>query len=137
MATALKRQPVAEREYRENRPLDARRNQLKERSAQTNPRLRRQVCVVFMTLAVLMAFQICQRELIVRGSYELVATKVKVNSLQKENDFLKIELAGLQSPERIQQAATAQLGMVVPQQVHYVHALPSKPDGESVAAARP
>ena len=137
MATALKRQPVAEREYREDRPLDARRNQLKERSAQTNPRLRRQVCAVFMTLAVLMAFQICQRELIVRGSYELVATKVKVNSLQKENDFLKIELAGLQSPERIQQATTAQLGMVVPQQVHYVHALPSKADGESVAAARP
>ena len=137
MATALKRQPVAEREYREDRPLDARRNQLKERSAQTNPRLRRQVCAVFMTLAVLMAFQICQRELIVRGSYELVATKVKVNSLQKENDFLKIELAGLQSPERIQQAATAQLGMVVPQQVHYVYALPSKADGESVAAARP
>ena len=137
MATALKRQPVAEREYREDRPLDARRNQLKERSAQTNPRLRRQVCAVFMTLAVLMAFQICQRELIVRGSYELVATKVKVNSLQKENDFLKIELAGLQSPERIQQAATAQLGMVVPQQVDYVHALPSKADGESVAAARP
>ena len=137
MATALKRQPVAEREYREDRPLDARRNQLKERSAQTNPRLRRQVCAVFMTLAVLMAFQICQRELIVRGSYELVATKVKVNSLQKENDFLKIELAGLQTPERIQQAATAQLGMVVPQQVHYVHALPSKADGESVAAARP
>ena len=137
MATALKRQPVAEREYREDRPLDARRNQLKERSAQTNPRLRRQVCAVFITLAVLMAFQICQRELIVRGSYELVATKVTVNSLQKENDFLKIELAGLQSPERIQQAATAQLGMVVPQQVHYVHALPSKADGESVAAARP
>ena len=46
MATALKRQPVAEREYREDRPLDARRNQLKERSAQTNPRLRRQVCAV-------------------------------------------------------------------------------------------
>lgn len=137
MATALKRQPVAEREYRENRPLDARRNQLKERSAQTNPGLRRRVCAIFMTLAVLMAFQICQRELIVRGSYELVATKVKVNSLQKENDFLKIELAGLQSPERIQQAATAQLGMVVPQQVHYVHALPSKTDSESVAAARP
>ena len=83
-------------------------------------KLRRQIVLICMIVAGVMISQIAQRELIVRGSYELVSIKNQVNNLQKENEFLKIELAGLSSPERIQQIATKELGMVVPDRVHYV-----------------
>jgi cell division protein FtsL len=83
-------------------------------------RLRRQIVFICMIVAGVMISQIAQRELIVRSSYQLVSVKNQVNNLQKENEFLKIELAGLSSPDRIQQIATKELGMVVPEKVHYV-----------------
>ena len=83
-------------------------------------RLRRQIVFICMIVAGVMISQIAQRELIVRSSYQLVSVKNQVNNLQKENEFLKIELAGLSSPDRIQQIATKELGMVVPERVHYV-----------------
>jgi Cell division protein FtsL. len=94
---------------------------------------RRQLTFIFMAIAVLMALQIVQREMIVRNSYELVSVKSQVNSLQKENEFLRIELASLNSPDRIQAAATSQLGMVVPDRVHYVQAIPDNNDATGVA----
>ena len=83
-------------------------------------RLRRQIVFICMIVAGVMISQIAQRELIVSSSYKLVSVKNQVNNLQKENEFLKIELAGLSSPDRIQQIATKELGMVVPEKVHYV-----------------
>ena len=83
-------------------------------------RLRRQIVFICMIVAGVMISQIAQRELIVRSSYQLVSVKNQVTNLQKENEFLKIELAGLSSPDRIQQIATKELGMVVPEKVHYV-----------------
>lgn len=94
-----------------------------ERNARSaRNQFRHKAILMCIASAVLVTFQIAQRELIVRSSYELVSTKSKVNQLQKENDFMKIELASLNSPDRIQAAATSQLGMVVPERVHYVQA---------------
>ena len=89
-------------------------------------RLRRQIVFICMIVAGVMISQIAQRELIVRSSYQLVSVKNQVNNLQKENEFLKIELAGLSSPDRIQQIATKELGMVVPERVHYVQTSPTE-----------
>ena len=108
------------------------RDERNARSAQGQ--FRRRAILLCMVSAILMTLQIAQRELIVRSSYELVSTKSKVNQLQKENDFMKIELAGLNSPDRIQSAATTQLGMVVPERVHYVQATTGKTDSTGVAS---
>lgn len=94
---------------------------------------RNQVILLCMVVAVLMTLQIAGREMIVRSSYELVSVKSKINTLQKENEFMKIELASLNSPDQIQKAATTQLGMVVPERVHYVQVVPDEKGAAGVA----
>ena len=51
--------------------------------------------------------------------YELVKLQQQADSLEKENDRLKIDIAQLKSPQRIQRIATEKLGMVVPQAVYF------------------
>lgn len=51
--------------------------------------------------------------------YELMQEKQQVQRLQQENDNLRIDIAKLESPERIYTMATQQLGMVVPAHVLY------------------
>lgn len=106
--------------------------------AERNDRLvqnqfRRRAILLCTMIAVLIALPIAQREMIVRSSYELVSIKSQMNNLQKENEFLKIELAGLNSPDRIQAAATTRLGMVVPERVHYVQVNPNNQGNIGVA----
>lgn len=102
-----------------------------ERKTQGNTR--NKVISLCMAVAVLMTLQIVGREMIVRSSYELVSMKSKTNTLQKENEFMKIELAGLNSPDQIQKVATTQLGMVVPERVHYVQVVPENNSAAGVA----
>lgn len=52
-------------------------------------------------------------------SYKLMQEKDQVQRLQQENDNLRIDIAKLESPERIYTMATKQLGMVVPTHVLY------------------
>ena len=51
--------------------------------------------------------------------YALMQEKQQVQRLQQENDNLRIDIAKLESPERIYTMATQQLGMVVPAHVLY------------------
>lgn len=126
------------RERKENILLRSSRTEGQVTIAERNDRLaqnqfRRRAILLCTMIAVLIAFPIAQREMIVRSSYELVSIKSQMNNLQKENEFLKIELAGLNSPDRIQAAATTQLGMVVPERVHYVQANPNYQENTGVA----
>ncbi|MDQ0203475.1 cell division protein FtsL [Pectinatus haikarae] len=53
--------------------------------------------------------------------YELVKMKQSVSSLEKENSRLKLDIAGLKSPERIKGIAVKDLGMVLPPQIYFAN----------------
>jgi cell division protein FtsL len=72
------------------------------------------IIVVFVAM-----FLTACSEAIIRSGYELVQMKLQVIKLEKENELLKLDIAKLRSPQRIQNIATAELGMVMPQSVYY------------------
>ena len=51
--------------------------------------------------------------------YSLMQEKRTVQQLQRDNEILRVEIAKLESPERIYKTATSELGMVVPASVLY------------------
>ncbi len=65
-----------------------------------------------------------QSEITVRAGYQLVDLKDQAAKLEKENELLRLDIARLKSPERIQQIATRDLGMVVPKNTYYASAKP-------------
>jgi cell division protein FtsL len=68
---------------------------------------------------------------IVNAGYELVQIKAQMAALEKNNDQLKLDIAKLKSPQRIQAIATQDLGMIIPKSVYYASAsvLPSGKTG--------
>lgn len=94
------------------------------------PSLRKQ-CLQLIALAAALAMLITiHSEFIVRAGYDLVEMKAQVAKMEKENDLLRLEVAKLKSPQRIQQIATKDLGMVLPQSTYYAAAA-SKTTGAS------
>lgn len=82
-------------------------------------------CLITVLLIVAAAVVVTVRsESIVRAGYELVQLKSQALSLQKENELLRLEIAKLKSPQRIQKIATVELGMVMPQNIYYAESLP-------------
>lgn len=59
-----------------------------------------------------------QSEAVIRSGYTLVQLKSEASQLEKENELLRLEIAKLRAPQRIQAIATMELGMVVPQNVY-------------------
>ena len=51
--------------------------------------------------------------------YELVKLQQQTETLEHENDRLRIDIAQLKAPQRIRRIAIEQLGMVVPQAVYF------------------
>lgn len=52
-------------------------------------------------------------------SYTLMQEKRQVQQLQRENDNLRVDIAKLETPERVYTTATKNLGMVAPAYVLY------------------
>lgn len=76
-------------------------------------------CLIMVVLVVAIAFFATIRsEAIVRDGYELVQMKAQVVKLEKENELMRLDIAKLKAPQRIQNIATTQLGMVLPQTVY-------------------
>ncbi len=76
-------------------------------------------CLVTVVIAAIIAMVVTvQSESIVRNGYDLVKMKAQVAKIEKENEILRLDIAKLKSPQRIQQIATSELGMVVPQNVY-------------------
>lgn len=76
-------------------------------------------CLVTVIIATIIAMVVTvQSESIVRTGYNLVKMKAQVAKIEKENEVLRLDIAKLKSPQRIQQIATTQLGMVVPQNIY-------------------
>ena len=53
--------------------------------------------------------------------YELVAIQQQIQQVEQENERLRIEIARLKSPQRIEQIATDELGMEVPKKMYFSH----------------
>lgn len=81
------------------------------------------LCLVIV-LALMAMFKTVQSEIVVSKGYELVQLKAKAMKIQKENEQLRLQIARLKSPQRIQNIAMQELGMIVPQNIYcgsYIH----------------
>lgn len=83
-----------------------------------NAKLRLKCFLVVTMIAIAAMFVTIRSEAIIRAGYDLVQTKAQVLKYEKENEMLRLDIAKLKSPQRIQQIATTQFGMVVPQNVY-------------------
>lgn len=82
-------------------------------------------CLKIVILAsILTMFVAIQSEIIVRSGYGLVQMKNQVAQLEKDNETLRLDIAKLKSPQRIQHIATSQLGMVAPLGVYCASGAP-------------
>jgi len=80
--------------------------------------LRTKCLITVVLVAVVAIFVTARSEAIIRAGYDLVQMKSQALSLQRENELLRLDIAKLKSPQRIQYIATAELGMVMPQNVY-------------------
>ena len=79
----------------------------------------RMKCLMTVVLVASVAIFVTVRsEAIIRAGYDLVQLKSQAFSLQRENELLRLDIAKLKSPQRIQFIATTELGMVMPQTVY-------------------
>ena len=84
-----------------------------------NTHLRSRCLLLVLLLAVMgMVLTTCSSIGASRG-YELVHAQQAAVRLEQENEQLKIEIARLKSPQRIQSIAAKDLGMVIPNQVYF------------------
>ena len=83
-----------------------------------NIELRGKCLFTVLLIAAIAIFITMRSEAIIRSGYELVQMKSQALSLQRENELLRLDIAKLKSPQRIQAIATIELGMVMPQTVY-------------------
>ncbi|MFZ5445428.1 MAG: cell division protein FtsL [Myxococcota bacterium] len=67
-----------------------------------------------LLLATVGIVHVTSRVMVVRMGYELSKLDAKNVELTRENDALKVELATMTAPARLEPTAKAQLGMKVP-----------------------
>ncbi|WP_425060768.1 Cell division protein FtsL [Sporomusa carbonis] len=93
-------------------------------------------CLTLVAIAILMAAVITiQRAAIVQAGYDLVKLKGQVAKIEKENELLRLDIAKLKSPQRIEEIATKELGMVVPKNAYYASAVMSASNEDQPVAA--
>lgn len=69
------------------------------------------VCAVFVAVGIM---HVTSRVMVVGVGYSLSTLEAENRELVRENDRLKIELATLKSPSRLERAARVELGMIPP-----------------------
>lgn len=67
-----------------------------------------------LLLATVGVVHVTSRVLVVKMGYELSKLDARATDLQRENDRLKLELATLKSPARLESFARTKLGLVPP-----------------------
>lgn len=93
--------------------------------------------LALVLLALLLCFGMTFMTVVnVLMGYKITSIKQEINSLQRENERLQLEVARLRAPERIAAVATEQLGMAEPQaeQICYV---PVEADAWQMVALQP
>lgn len=83
-----------------------------------NTGLRAKCLTVVVLLALIAMFVTMRSEAIIRAGYDLVQTKAQLMKVEKENELLRLDIAKLKSPQRIQAIAANELGMVIPPDVY-------------------
>jgi len=93
-----------------------------ERCSLSQPRrcLRTECVVSAIVVGLLAMFVTWGSSSIVKAGYELVQARACLTRVEKQNELLRLEMARLKSPQRIQAIATTQLGMIKPQAVYIV-----------------
>ncbi|MCK9222479.1 MAG: cell division protein FtsL [Limnochordia bacterium] len=98
------------------------------------PRHRRKlspyVCIGLMFILVtgILLGYVAQKWTIISLGYEVEHRQAKLNELQMENQYLRLQKAAARSPKRIEQLAKERMGMVEPlKPEHIVVELPTKP----------
>jgi len=93
-----------------------------ERCSLAKPRrcLRTECVISAVVLGLLAMFVTWGSSSIVKAGYELVQTRASLTKVEKQNELLRMEMARLKSPQRIQEIAVNQLGMIKPQSVYIV-----------------
>lgn len=109
-------------EYEQPAEVKPQKPQVRKIAARPDAGLRRR-CLQLIGLVVAVAMLIAvHSEAIIRSGYDLVEMKAQAAKLEKENEALRLDIAKLKSPQRIQQIATGELGMVLPQNAYYATA---------------
>ncbi len=90
------------------------------------------LCALFVAVGIL---HVTSRVLVVDMGYRLSKAESESRSLTRENDRLKLELATLKAPARLERLAREQLGMAMPAGSAVI-ALPPQLPGPKRAAAR-
>lgn len=80
--------------------------------------LRTECIVSALLVGMLAMFVTWGSSSIVKAGYELVQARASLTKLEKQNELLRMEMARLKSPQRIQEIATGQLGMIKPLAVY-------------------
>ncbi|MGL5512128.1 MAG: cell division protein FtsL [Sporomusa sp.] len=98
-------------------------------------RLRVKCLTLVIFAAVIAAATTMQRAAIVEAGYELVKIKGHVAKVEQENEFLRLDIAKLKSPQRIDEIAVTQLGMVLPKNAYFASvATPANSQSQLVSA---
>lgn len=86
--------------------------------------LRAKCLKTVLLVMVIAVFVTMRSEAIIRSGYDLVQMKSQAVTLQKENELLRLDIAQLKSPQRIQNIASGELGMVIPKNVYCAENIP-------------
>ena len=86
-----------------------------------NHLLRSRCRVAFLVIAVLAMLVVIRSGISASRGYALVATQSQAEAVEQENERLRIEIAKLKSPSRIQQIAYEELGMAIPKKMYFSH----------------
>jgi len=78
-------------------------------------------CLVSTILVGLLAMYVTWgSSAIVNAGYDLVQSRAGLGKIEEQNEILRLETAQLKSPQRIQDIAVGQLGMISPEAVYMV-----------------
>ena len=98
-------------------------------------RLRVKCLLMVIMVAVMAAVTTLQSAAIIQSGYDLVKVKSQVAKIEKENELLRLDISKLKSPQRIEEYATKNLGMVVPKSAYYATVtLPEANQSQNVTA---
>lgn len=102
---------------------------------QVDRRLRAKCLTLVIFAAVIAGATTMQRAAIVEAGYELVKIKGHVAKVEQENEFLRLDIAKLKSPQRIDEIAVTKLGMVLPKNAYFASAaIPANSQSQRVSA---
>ena len=83
--------------------------------------LRSRCQIAFIIISILAMLVTIRSGISASRGYALVATQNQAQQLEQENERLRIEIAKLKSPQRSNQIASEELGMVVPKKMYFSH----------------